>query len=98
MRPLDARDTMWVSIENAFTYICLGNTTALYAYTFVSGPWEFLCERGVHDVDHRLPGTFGDGFKSDQKHIVQVHEPLANLQPPGSGFGHGVWSRLRFNV
>ena len=42
------------------------------------------CDCGVRNPDLRLPGTLGDGFELDQKHVIQVHEPLAHLPRGGT--------------
>ena len=39
----------------------------------------YVLHRGVHDPDFRLKGALGDRFEPDQKHVVKVHEPLANF-------------------
>ena len=52
--------------------------------------------RGVRDPNFGLPRPIRDGLEPDQKHVIQMHEPLANFPVLRGGFAYGVWSLLWF--
>ena len=53
--------------------------------------------RRVHDPNLRLEGAFGNGFKLHQVHVLDVHEPLADLPFFAGRRVHGVRA-LRFSI
>lgn len=55
-----------------------------------------VSHHGVNE-NLRLPGAIGDGLEMDQKHIIQMHKPLADFPLFGGGVVDSVRSLLRFN-
>ena len=61
--------------KDVHTYLCLSKQRAV-EFSNIRG---VSIHRGVRDPDLRLPGTLGDGFKADQKHIIQVHKSFTDF-------------------
>lgn len=55
-----------------------------------------VLHRGVYNPDLWLPGSLRDRLEPDQKHIIQVHEPLADFPMLGGGFAYGIRFLLWF--